>query len=423
MRSTQIISLICVSLVTSACGLGYKNSANARRPEYATGMGARIIRPGDPGASMPSHMNGPAGNSSSSTASNNGGSSSGSSSNSGGQGGGTGLTMIGGANTEVDGENTEKVFPVPGVLLGYPFWIFGRSNSEKADKAVEERENPRVSAADPLTSLPRTPDDAERVRVATENERLRQELMQNARDRNPARQGPDQVSIGDELAALQRALEHQRRSGAADDIAPNLPAGRTSNVPPLSAPDTADRNGDGQADVWRYNERGQNTRELLDDDHDGVPDRTIYYDARDRVQRTEEDIDGNGQPETITMYRDGEMARRRSDSDGDGQSDAWSFYENGELVRNETDRDGDGFRDLVLIYRGGELVREEEDRNGDGRPDIASDYRGGQVVEKREDLDYDGRPDVVSFYENGKLVRRNMASEEVLEQWSPESGE
>ena len=37
-------------------------------------------------------------------------------------------------------------------------------------------------------------------------------------------------------------------------------------------------------------------------------------------------------------------------------------------------------------------------------------------------LDYDGSIDVASYYEHGKLVRRELTSEQVLEQWQDPRG-
>jgi hypothetical protein len=49
-------------------------------------------------------------------------------------------------------------------------------------------------------------------------------------------------------------------------------------------------------------------------------------------------------------------------------------------------------------------------------------YLNGELAERREDLDYDGTTDVASYYEGGKLVRRELTSEQVLEQWTDERG-
>ncbi|MCP4005320.1 MAG: hypothetical protein GY725_14100 [bacterium] len=407
MRCLKQLTIIVLSGSLAACALGYQNDSTSQRPEIANGMGGRIIYPGQGGVGMPGVAGGPSG---STSASSNGqpGTSSGSSSGSGSGSPAGNTAMISGSSGSIEGDSKLKQFPAPGALLGYPFWIFGKTIHEKADESQADRENPRTEAAPESGVYSPTPDDAERARIVRENERLKDELVNRARERNPARREPGMNSIEAELAALQASLE-RRRSGEASS--PPLPAGHPSTRAPLNAPDTADRNRDGQADLWSHRRNGRVVREVIDDDYDGRPDRNVFYGPDGSISRSEEDLNGDGSLETVTIYKDGQPARRRSDSDADGQSDAWSFYEAGELVRNETDRDGDGFRDLILTYEGGKLVREEEDRNGDGRPDVISTYLDGDLAEKHEDLDFDGSADVESFYKNGKLVRRNLNSD------------
>ena len=386
------------------CGLGYSKAQVDRRPDRALGVGARVINPAEasPALGMPGS------GSSQSTSSSSRGQQSGSSTSSGSphEDPEEHLTMIGGHSGSAQESETTKEAPAFLPLLGYPFWFLGKSLEKKADRAVE-REAKKEHKKTPEMAPVHTPDDAERARLRRENEQLRDQLQRShASAREPS---PSRASIGDELAALERSL-----------------APRPSVAPPplpqtgLSLPRSVDRNADGRPDLWSYSESGGRVREALDQDHDGRVDKILSYDAEHRLHKSEEDLDGDGVMETVTLFQDGHVVRRRTDSDGDGQTDTWSFYRDGELERHEIDRDADGFRDLVLSYRDGELVREEEDRNGDGRPDSVLLYSNGEIATTREDLDYDGVTDIESTYEGGKLVRRDLNSETGLENWGAE---
>jgi hypothetical protein len=280
------------------------------------------------------------------------------------------------------------------VIFGYPFWLFGKTLSEEADQAVDERTLP-----DPEPKLPQRPshpqDLAEHARLENENAEMERQLRRAAGSEPMYTASAN--SIHDELAALERSLGHS--SSAA-------PGGATAGSRPRHY---ADRDADGHTDLWSQTAADGTRRETLDENGDGRVDRINSYDAEQRLVKSEEDLDGDGRLETISLYKDGELARRHADRDGDGRPDSWTFYESGEMVRHEIDRDADGQRDLSMIYASGELVREEEDRNGDGRPDLVSHYRNGEVVEKAEDTDFDGHPDLRSFYEHGRLVRREVS--------------
>jgi hypothetical protein len=305
--------------------------------------------------------------------------------------------MIGGASQSTDHEDTLRDIPLGPItsLFGYPFWIFGKTISEKADKALEEQKNPKDEAEFELSRPPTDPgDSAEYQRVREENARLAEQLRQRAGPPAPVPQTPRQSSLRDELAALERSLGAGHPSAGAGSVQPR---------------EALDRNADGHADLWSYRDGDQPIREVLDEDHDGRADRILYYDEAHRLTRSEEDLDGDGHLETLSQYQDGELLRRRMDANRDGQTDSWSFFRAGEIQRLDVDQNGDGFADLSSFYASGQLTREEEDRNGDGRPDLVTHYRDGEITERSEDNDFDGRTDVRSFYERGKLVRKEVS--------------
>jgi antitoxin component YwqK of YwqJK toxin-antitoxin module len=382
----RILALLCVAPFVFACAFDHTNTDTAERPEIDVGTGGSIIYPGQPPPGMPDRRG-----------------SAGSSASGGAADATDDTTLLGGAGGEAETSTESRNVPLGPLtaIFGYPFWIFGKSVSEKADRAVEQRESgqPEPSGSEP--PRPSGPDDLERHRVARENQAMLEQLGQ----RQQAAESRAPQSIGEELAALERAL---RPAPPQPEAAPPAPR----------AQDAVDRNGDGRPDLWVFAEEGSRRREALDEDHDGRPDREQTYGPDGRLERTEEDLDGDGRFESILIYEEGAPLRRRADTDRDGQVDTWSFYSAGELTRHEVDRDGDGFRDLILLYDRGQLAREEEDKNGDGRSDLITHYANGEVAQRDEDLDFDGVPDIQSYYENGKLVRREVRSEELLERHS-----
>lgn len=396
---------IFLSALLAGCGLGYRDRGVDTRPERAMGVGATVIEPGQSSAALGMPASPGSGTTQSSTSSGPG-SQSGSSRSTGSSNApdDDNLTLIGGQSGKMQESQKEKLAPPFLPLLGYPFWLLGKNLEEKTDSAVEREAQKGREPTRPEMPAVQTPDDVERERLRRENAELRDQLR---RQPESAPRAQARLSIADELAALEQVVGAPRTPGSRSP----LPA------PGLSAPELTDRNADGRADLWTYRERDGRVREAVDEDHDGRVDKILTYDAEHRLERSEEDLDGDGVLETVTLFRDGVPLRRRTDSDANGQSDAWSFYRAGELERHEIDRDGDGFRDLAMSYEGGQLVREEEDRNGDGRPDHVTLYRDGQIAETREDLDFDGTVDVESVYENGKLARRDLHSARALESW------
>jgi len=223
------------------------------------------------------------------------------------------------------------------------------------------------------------------------------------------------LSIADELRELQRTPDApSSRPAPSSSAAPSgyvaaPPGQEPGNLYP-TASGIVDRNNDGRIDQWIFRENGEISKQVLDEDFDGRPDRTIVFDPQThRPNRVEEDTSGDGVIDSWTDYNNGVIARRRSDSNGDGSVDTWSFFRAGELARHEQDTSGDGFRDVVSYFDAGHRVREERDSTGDGQPDTILYYDGNeQLVRTEEDRDGDGALEVVSHYENGRLVRREL---------------
>ena len=95
---------------------------------------------------------------------------------------------------------------------------------------------------------------------------------------------------------------------------------------------SADRNGDGRADVWRtYNRQGQLAEVDVDTNFDGRADVHEYFERGSLVRR-ETDRDFN---DRVDLVQDFDPATR-------------------EQVRSVVDVDFDGTADLLVLFRGGE---------------------------------------------------------------------
>jgi hypothetical protein len=399
-----------IAFPLGACGFAHVNRDTSERPEVSTGSAARVVMPGEPMPSMEE------------------------------QGAAGEPTMIGGGSQQADDSDRLRNVPLGPIttLFGYPFWIFGKTLSQKADQAVKERD--QQSKPDPKQAerVKTAQDQAQAARLERENEAMREQLRRQTQAPAPRASEPEREAsapregtpagsqaLRDELAALERSLgQRSPAPGAtttptANAAAPiSTPAPKTAAAVSVPGTTADDRDGDGRPDRWVSGDPAQPTRELLDENRDGRADRVRVYDAQRRLVSAEDDLDFDGKFELFTDYKDGERVRTREDQNGDGEVDGWSFFRSGELVRRESDRDADGLRDLVSMYRGGQLQRQEEDRNADGQPDVIEIFAAGEVAERHEDVDFDGTPDVASFYKAGKLVRKELSSPEMLERWN-----
>jgi hypothetical protein len=337
----------------------------------------------------------------------------------------------GGAPTPRPGGPTGRIQPplllrivaAPIMLMAWPF-------KKLADALDPDEPAPSAALPAPAAAPPAArPADAQAAWEAAQLEALEREVDRQqtgaappafeAERADPPPPAPPpapgrRLSIQEELAALQAPVPPRLRpedrvarvTGAAEPPTPGL------------ADRVRDRDGDGRPDLWAYHDAaGRPTRELLDENRDGTPDRTVWYDpATGREQRVEEDTNLDGRVDSWVEFRDGQVARQRRDSNHDGFLDSWSFYRDGALVRQEEDLDGDGFRNRVVLYEGGRLAREREDRDGDGRVERVTHYDASERVARRdEDTDGDGLVDVRSVYEDGRLLRRELVDADARE--------
>lgn len=129
---------------------------------------------------------------------------------------------------------------------------------------------------------------------------------------------------------------------------------------------TLDRDYDGVVDAFYEFEGKYLARERHDADNNGEIDLTIVY-QKGRRATAEEDTDRDGRSDTWIRYGlvDGRetVVHIETDKSGRGFADTFESFEanagKAVLARREEDLDGDGEIDIVSIYKLGKLVRRE----------------------------------------------------------------
>ncbi|MCP3141957.1 hypothetical protein [Pyxidicoccus xibeiensis] len=130
-----------------------------------------------------------------------------------------------------------------------------------------------------------------------------------------------------------------------------------------------DVNGDGNPDVWTYTVGDRKVRQELDLNWDGRVDLTRYFDATGAQVRETLDLDYDGKVDATYFFEKGVNTRRERDVNGDGRADSFIYYERGALVRKERDTNADGKVDYWEYWEGGQVDRIGEDLDGDGTVD------------------------------------------------------
>lgn len=338
------------------------------------------------------------------------------------------ITMIGGSTVEEQRHQKIEEAPIwwkyvrlPFVALAAPFVYAADRLSGEPEPGPEVPGAQRVQPAPPATTPP--PEDYETATLRRLEDELDRRAAQTASRATPPRaSSAGGSSLAEELAAMRRAREERT---APEPLRASAPAPNPTLPTRAPEPDDArlatasghvDRDGDGRTDQWIFRERGEIVRELLDEDFDGRPDRTLHYDlASHQIHAIEEDSNHDGHPDTWTSLRDGAIVRRRTDGNADGHVDTWGYYKSGVLTRLERDASGDGFRDRVSHYENGRLIREEQDGDADGLAERVKHYDAEERIERlEEDTNGDGKIDVISHYEAGRLKRRELLDADLL---------
>lgn len=450
MRSRLVLAALLLSVPFGHAGCAARSTGLPNAPIFNTGATATIIPPGAAAPAMPGYgqqsqtMGGP-------------GQASGSTSSSGvpGMGGypqaqgyppaqgypqqvtpSAEMQSLGGAVTIDTRQIRRREDPLwsnplfwPFAVVAWPFVALDRKVSAGKDEAFRRRAYQRIQEQ---TGVP-FPDDSpygthEQSQMAAEQAQqhaIEQQLLEQrgGAPGHPAAGGSGSpaagyasarpsLSIADELAAL-RAGRAPGAAPAAEPTPAEAPSGAAPSPGAAAADEVEDRDGDGRADRWVYESDGRR-RELLDEDHDGRPERTTWYEQDgETIARRDEDTDGDGEVDSWSTYQGGELARRRTDGDHDGEPDTWTTYDaKGRIARHEQDANGDGVRDTVDYFSAGKIVRRSEDADGDGRPEKITHFdEKGRPSTLEEDTDGDGLVDTRSHYAGGKLVRRELLDE------------
>ena len=127
-----------------------------------------------------------------------------------------------------------------------------------------------------------------------------------------------------------------------------------------------DRDDDGVRDAFYIYEGDSLTKERHDSNNDGKIDLVMSFQARRRVQ-SEEDRNHDGRMDRWTTFRTSSglelPIRIERDSKGRGFADTFEHFSavdgKAVLVRREEDMNGDGKIDVVSLYENGKLVRRE----------------------------------------------------------------
>jgi len=135
-----------------------------------------------------------------------------------------------------------------------------------------------------------------------------------------------------------------------------LPAGGAEPV--LREEDT---NGDRRPDRWiAY--AGAARSEMWEDGHGtGLPDLHFFFaPGSSELERIELDTDDDGRTDRVVHYANGVLRAESRDTDGDGILDRFDrFDDEGFVATRDEDLDGDGQLDTRSIYRGGRLMERQ----------------------------------------------------------------
>src|SRR5215831_2538463 len=156
-----------------------------------------------------------------------------------------------------------------------------------------------------------------------------------------------------------------------------------------------DTNGDGIFDEVIYYKNDVPERAEADTNYDGKVDLWIRYDVQGNEIAQERDTDFDGKVDRWVTLENGKPKIQRDDKNGDGKPESVTYFENGERTRSEEDTNGDGRVDRWITYVNGKPSRVEDDKDGDGKPDIRADFDadGNKTIEI-QDTNRDGKFDV-----------------------------
>jgi hypothetical protein len=120
-----------------------------------------------------------------------------------------------------------------------------------------------------------------------------------------------------------------------------------------------DSNGDGTPDRW-IGYQGTHRAEIFEDERgEGLPNiHFIFAAGGTPLEHIEIDVNHDGNPERVFHYRRGAVVGEDRDTTGDGRIDRFDEFDDiGQVAQRSEDLDGDGEIDIRSHYRDGKLVR------------------------------------------------------------------
>jgi hypothetical protein len=133
-----------------------------------------------------------------------------------------------------------------------------------------------------------------------------------------------------------------------------------------------DINGDGRPDRRTANIGERPRCRTLDFDFDGLVDAWIFLDEAGQLRRRENDFDGDGRVDEVSLYRAGMLVEEQRVTTRAGKLDTWHYFSGGKLARTERDSNGDDYIDQWWEYpdrRPSDCPLIHSDVDGDGQPD------------------------------------------------------
>ncbi|MBI4815722.1 MAG: hypothetical protein HY791_05680 [Deltaproteobacteria bacterium] len=170
-----------------------------------------------------------------------------------------------------------------------------------------------------------------------------------------------------EAAPSAPAIEASKPVSAGTMVSACSPENRSQNVK------TADVDGDGRPDMWKFygdvGGKSQVTRQDLDLNWDGRVDVCRFFEVTGKAKREEADLDYDGKIDEVSDYTDGVVTMKKRDRDHDGRPDIIRRYDRGRLAAKEMDTNGDGDMDRFEEWKDGRMERVGDDQNHDGKVD------------------------------------------------------
>ena len=108
-------------------------------------------------------------------------------------------------------------------------------------------------------------------------------------------------------------------------------------------------------------------KRTLDTNQDHWPESIFSCDEQGRFFKSEHDIDGDNQYETLREYENNHVVRQEK-KDHHNRILELTFFAEGTPLRHEKDTNSDGKRDLITLFDQGHPVRQEQDTNATGQP-------------------------------------------------------